>query len=384
MTVLEAPPNGDRKDDPGPAERVETLVIGGGQAGLAAGYHLARRGLPSLILDANERVGDSWRRRWPSLRLYSSARNDELPGMRFPAPSSSYPTAGEMADYLEAYAERHELPVRSGVTVDELHRNGDGYVVFAGPRRFEADNVIVATGAFTDPFTPDFAAELDPAVRQLHSNDYRSPAQLQEGTTLVVGAAHSGADIAYEVAARHTTLLSGRETGQLPFPIDSRRGRAIWPLLRFAWTHVVTVRTPIGRKARRKIRSHGGPLLRVRSADLQAVGVERVPRTAGVQGGLPVLEDGRVVEAANVVWCTGFRNDYGWIRFPLPLDEDGFPAQERGAVTGLPGLYFTGLLFLDSFASMLILGAGRDSRRVVDHIGAHRSGARREAAAAPA
>lgn len=384
MTVLDATASGTGREDPGEAERVETLVIGGGQAGLAAGYHLARRGLPSLILDANERVGDSWRRRWPSLRLYSSARNDELPGMRFPAPSSSFPTAGEMADYLEAYAERHELPVRSGVAVDELHRDGDGYVALAGTRRFEADNVIVATGAFTDPYTPDFAAELDPAVRQLHSNDYRSPGQLQKGTTLVVGAAHSGADIAYEVAATRPTLLSGRETGQLPFPIDSRRGRAIWPLLRFAWMHVLTVRTPIGRKARRKIRSHGGPLLRIRSGDLEAAGVERVPRTAGVEGGMPILEDGRVVEAANVVWCTGFRNDYAWIHFPLPLDEDGFPAQERGAVAGLPGLYFAGLLFLDSFSSMLILGAGRDARRVVDHIAAHRSGARREAAVASA
>lgn len=384
MTVLEAPPNGDRSDDRGTTEHVETLVIGGGQAGLAAGYHLAERGLPYLILDAHERVGDQWRNRWPSLRLYSPASADELPGMRFPAPRWSHPSGNEMADYLEAYAERHELAIRQGVRVDGLARDGDGYVATAGPRRFLADNVIVATGAFTDPVVPEFADKLDPAIRQLHSNDYRGPEQLQDGTALVVGAAHSGADIAYEVAASHRTLLSGRETGELPFPVDSRPARAIFPLLRFVWTRVLTVRTPIGRKKRREVRTHGGTLLRVRSKDLRRAGVERVPRTAGVKDGLPRLEDGRVVEAANVVWCTGFRNGYDWIRFPLPLDEDGFPAQDRGAVEGIPGLYFVGLLFLDSFSSMLVLGAGRDAGRVVEHIASHPSGTRGGAAAVQA
>jgi putative flavoprotein involved in K+ transport len=362
-------------------EHFETVVVGGGQAGLAVAYHLTKRGHSCVVLDASDRIGDSWRQRWPSLRLYSPARADGLPGMRFPAPSGSFPSGRDMADFLEAYAHRFALPVRTGVAVDGLEMNGDGYVVMAGERRFEADNVVVATGVFQHdhPVTPEFAADLDPTIRQLHSADYRSPAQLQEGAVLVVGAAHSGGDIAYEVArAGYQTLLSGRDTGQIPFDIESRRARFIFPLLRFVATRILTVSTPIGRKARSAMRTHGGPLLRVKRGDLEAVGVERVvERTVGVDDGKPVLADGRVVDVANVIWCTGFRNDYGWIRLPLPVDADGFPEQERGAVPSSPGLYFVGLPFLHSFASMLIIGAGRDGERVAKHILAQRSHGRR-------
>jgi putative flavoprotein involved in K+ transport len=358
-------------------EHYETVIVGGGQAGLAVGYHLTRRGHSCVILDANERVGDSWRKRWPSLRLYSPALADALPGMPFPAPSHSFPTGHEMADYLEAYAHRFALPVRTGAGVDKLERNGDGYVVIAGERRFEADNVVVATGVFQHehPVIPPFAAELDPTIRQLHSADYRSPAQLQQGGVLVVGAAHSGGDIAYEVArAGYRTLLSGRDTGQIPFDIEGRKARIVFPVLRFVATRILTVSTPIGHKARTEIRTHGGPLLRVKRADLEAAGVERVfERTVGAEDGKPVLADGRVVDVANVIWCTGFRNDYEWIQIPLPVDADGFPEQERGAVPSSPGLYFVGLPFLHSFASMLIIGAGRDGERVAKHILSHRS-----------
>ena len=352
------------------AETYDTVVIGGGQAGLAAGYHLARSDRSFVILDGNERVGDSWRSRWPSLRLYSPARYDGLPGMAFPAARGSYPSAGAMADYLESYAGRFELPVRNGVRVEQLSRNGKGYVVAAGDRQFEAENVIVATGVMQVPIVPPFASELDPRIRQIHSNDYRSPAQLQDGPVLVVGAAHSGGDIAIEVVPEHPTILVGPDTGQVPFRLESPMMRALWPVLRFLATRVITVDTPIGRKACPEIRGHGGPLLRVKRSDLAAAGVERVvERVVGVENGLPVLEGGRVLDVANVVWCTGFRSDYGWIDLPLEL-EDGFPKQYRGAVESQPGLYFLGMLFLHSFSSMLILGAGRDAERIVKHIGA--------------
>ena len=371
------------------SERFETVIVGGGQAGLAVGYQLTKRQQSCVILDANERVGDSWRKRWPSLRLYSPARAAALPGMPFPASPTSFPSASEMADYLEAYAQRFALPVRSGVAVDGLERNGDGYVARAGERQFEADNVVVATGVFQHehPVIPPFAADLDPGIRQLHSADYRSPTQLQEGAVLVVGAAHSGGDIAYEVArAGYRTLLSGRDTGQIPFDIEGRAARLVFPILRLVATRILTVSTPIGRKAKTAIRTHGGPLLRVKRRDLEAAGVERVlERTVGVEGGKPALESGRVVDVANVIWCTGFRNDYGWIRFPLPLDAEGFPEQERGAVRSSPGLYFVGFPFLHSFASMLIIGAGPDSERVAKHIVAHRTnGRRRERKGGPA
>ena len=281
------------------AERFDTVIVGGGQAGLATGYHLATRGRPFVILDASERIGDPWRKRWDSLRLYSPAAYDGLPGMRFPARRASFPTTHEMADYLEAYASHFELPVRSSTTVETLSKEGERYVVTAGEQTFEADNVVVATGVMQKPFVPSFAPELGPRIRQLHSNDYRNLSQLQEGGVLVVGASHSGADIAHEAAAEHKTILSGPDTGQIPASVETRRGRAGFRTLFFVGSHVLTADTPFGRKMRPHIRHGGAPLLRYRKKDLRAAGVERVlARAVGVQDGLPVLDDGRVVDVA--------------------------------------------------------------------------------------
>jgi putative flavoprotein involved in K+ transport len=351
------------------AERYETIVIGGGQAGLSVGYHLARRGHSFVILDAGERIGDSWRQRWDSLKLYSPAFRDGLPGMRFPAPRNAYPTKDEMGDYLESYASRFELPVRTRTAVETLSRPNGHFVASAGERRFEAEHVVVATGVFRKPYTPDFASELDPSITQLHSNDYRNLSQLQPGPVLVVGASHSGADVAFEAASEHEVILSGTDTGQIPASIESRRGRLVFRGLFFAGTYILTADTPMGRKMRPHVRHGGGPLLRYRKKDLLAAGVERVvERTVGTQDGKPVLDGGRVLDVSNVVWCTGFRPDFSWIRFPFELGEDGYPVQYRGVVESSPGLYFTGLPFLHSFASMLIGGAGRDAERVARHI----------------
>jgi putative flavoprotein involved in K+ transport len=294
-------------------ERVETVVIGAGQAGLATGYHLALRGRQFVILDANERIGDAWRTRWDSLRLFTPARYNGLPGWPFPAPAWSYPTKDQVADYLEAYAARFELPVRTGVRVDRLSRAGDRYVVAAGERRFQADHVVVASGAYQRPRIPTFAPELDPGIMQLHSSRYRAPSQLREGGVLVVGAANSGAEIALEVSGGHPTWLSGRHPGQEPFG-GSRKDRLVLPVVWFMASHVLTVRTPMGRTVRRKFHGRGIPLARANRQRLdRATGIQRVPRTAGVRDGLPVLDDGRVLEVANVVWCTGVVPDFGWI-----------------------------------------------------------------------
>jgi putative flavoprotein involved in K+ transport len=350
-------------------ERFETVIIGGGQAGLAVGYFLKRQGRSFVVLDAGGRVGDSWRNRWDSLKLYSPAFRDGLPGMPFPAARTAYPTKDEMGDYLEAYAEQFELPVRSATAAETLTREGGRYVASTGADRFESDNVVVATGVFSKPFTPEFAGELDPGITQLHSYDYRNLSQLQDGPVLVVGASHSGADIAFEAASQHHVILSGKDTGQIPVPLETRRGRLGFRVLFRLGTHVLNVDTPFGRKARPDIRHGGGPLLRYRRQDLLAAGVERVfERTVGVERGLPVLDDGRVVDVRNVVWCTGFRPDFGWIRFPFEVGDDGYPVQYRGAAASSPGLYFAGLPFLHSFASMLIGGAGRDAERVARHI----------------
>ena len=353
-------------------ERLETVIVGAGQAGLSVAHHLAKRGRPFLIVDANERVGDNWRRHWDSLRLYSPACLDGLPGMAFPASTWSFPTKDETADFLEEYATRFQLPIRSRTPVRAISKNGQGYVVACGDRRLEAENVVLATRTFGRPYTPAFAAELDPAIRKLHSSEYKNPDSLRDGPVLVVGAAHSGADVAMDVARDHETVLCGRDTGQVPFDIEGRRGRAVWRVLSFLARRVLTIRTPLGRKMRSEIRSHGGPLLRYKRADLTAAGVERVTaRAVGVRDGLPLLDDGRALDVANVIWCTGFKQDFGWIELPVTGD-DGWPNERRGLVPSAPGLYFTGLAFQYAFSSMLILGAGRDAEYVAKHIIARR------------
>ncbi len=352
-------------------ERVETIVIGGGQAGLTVGHELARRGRRFVILDAGERVGDAWRGRWDSLRLFTPARYDGLPGMRFPAPAHSFPSKDDMADYLEAYAARFELPVRTGVRVDRLSRNGAGFVAASGARRFEADNVVVAMSSWQRPRVPRLAAELDPEIVQLHSAHYRNPDQLRDGDLLLVGAGNSGAEIALDAAGGRRVWLSGRDVGHVPFRIESLAGRLLVPIvLRGVFHHLLTVRTPMGRKKRAEALNHGLPLVRTKPGDLAATGIERVPRVASVRDGRPELEDGRVLDVANVVWCTGYEPDLGWIDLPGVAKND--PSTERGVVADQPGLYFVGLLFLYSVSSAMVHGLARDAEHVAKHIAARK------------
>ena len=352
-------------------KRTDVLIIGAGQAGLAAGYHLQRLGIAARIVEADERVGDVWRRRYDSLKLYSPASYDSLPGMPFPLPKRAFPTGREMADYLELYAGNFGLTVDTGVRIDRLEspaREGEPFVATAGDRRYEAGQVIVAAGAFQRPRVPAFATELDPAIRQLHSSAYRNPSQLADGPVLVVGLSHSGADLAHEIAATHQVIVSGKSHGQIPVPLESRRGSLGFAVFQAFMWHVATLDTPIGRKMAPEVKKGGGPLLRWRKPELLAAGIELVEaRTTGVRDGKPVLADGRVLDVANVLWCTGFWSDYSWIRPPIKVDEDGWPVQYRG-VTDVPGLYFMGVLFQYSFTSMLIRGVGRDAEYVADRI----------------
>ena len=345
-----------------------TVVIGGSQAGLAVGYFLKKRHLPFVILDENERIGDAWRKRWDSLHLFTPGRYNGLPGMPFPGSPWAYPTKDETADYLEAYAGAFELPVRTGVKVDRLAKTGDRFEVRCGQHTLFAENAVVATGAFNNPRVPSFARELDKCIVQLHSKEYRNPSQIQKGAVLVVGAGNSGAEIAIELARHHQTWLSGPDTGQEPARAGSGLDHLLTPMMWFMATRL-TVKTALGRK----LRDHfidpprGIPLGRVRRKDFAPAGIERVPRMTGVRNGYPALENGRVLEVSNVIWCTGYAPDYNWIDLSLAT-HNGLPIHDRGIVEPCPGLYFIGLLFLYSLSSALVGGVGRDAGHIVDHI----------------
>jgi len=349
----------------GMERRIDTVVIGGGQAGLSVGYHLSRLGVPFVILDASRRIGDSWRDRWDSLHLFTPARFAGLDGMPFPAPASSFPSKDEMANYLEAYARKFDLPVRSGVRVERLSRRRDRFLVVTNENRYDAAHVVVAMANYQRPKVPPFAAELDPTIVQLHSFDYRNLSQLREGGVLLVGAGNSGAEIALETVGTHQTWLAGRDTGHVPFRIESFFAQIVLVrfVLRVLFHRILTIATPFGRRARPKILHNGGPLVRVKPRDLTAAGVTRVGRVTGVRNGLPQLDDGRVLDVANVIWCTGFHPGFSWIDLPV-FDEHGEPRHEAGVVADEPGLYFVGLHFLYAMSSTMIHGVGRDAERI--------------------
>lgn len=350
-------------------EHTETLIIGAGQAGLVTAYELDQRGREYVLVEALDRIGDNWRRHYDSLVLFSPRKLDALPGLDFPGPAMGLPTKDEVGNYLAAYAAHHDIDVRTGVKVTRVGRAGDGFEATTSSGVITSDNVVVATGKVDDPYVPDFAEELHERIVQLHSCQYKRPGQLAPGPVLVVGAAHSGADIAIEVAATHRTILSGRRTGNLPFRLTGPVTRYAAPVMKFVMKKVISLQTPVGRKVGAKFRAGGGPLIDPRMEDIVDAGVEWTQeRTVGVRDGMPQLADGRTLDVANVVWCTGFRHDYSWLDLDL-ADEDGYPADEvRGVVESVPGLYFMGLTFQSSFSSMLFLGVDRDARHVVTHL----------------
>jgi putative flavoprotein involved in K+ transport len=349
------------------SEQFDTIVIGAGQAGLAAGYHLARRGKPFVILDGADRVGGSWNNRWDSLKLFSPSIRDSLPGLDLGG-GYRFPTTGELVDYLERYVATFELPVRLGVDVDGLFREGTGFRVTAGAEAFDAQNVILATGAHRVPRSPAFADELSGDIVAMHSADYRNPGQLQPGPVLLVGAGNTGAEIAMDLASTHEVLLAGRTVGEIPIDTRGWQGRVMFPVIWWVWEHVLTERTKPGRKVQAEmVQGHGDPWIRQKEKDIEQAGVQRTSRITGIVDGRPVNEDGEVLDVANVIWCTGFRKGFDWIELP-GLDSSGRLANERGAVDGQPGLYVLGQEFQYMFNSHTVGGVGKDAAYVVQQL----------------
>jgi putative flavoprotein involved in K+ transport len=362
MTATRLVPSSDASHASGRLERFDTIVVGGGQAGLSAAWHLQQCDVDFVVVDAEPRVGDVWRRRWDSLRLFTPAKRSGLPGMPFPACADHLPDKDEVADYLERYVERFDLPVRSGTRVLSLAHDGDRYVLRTDRGTLEATNVVVATGPFQTPKIPAVADRLDPGIVQLHSSGYRSPFALPDGSVLVVGAGNSGAQIALELAREHTVWLAGRDTGHLPRRILGRDVFDwLWPIL-----HRFSLDTRIGRRMRERVRGGGDALIGIPERTIVEGGVRRVGRIEGEQDGWPVA-DGVAIRPSAIVWCTGFVSDYSWITLPV-FDERGVPRHRRGVVEAAPGLYFLGLRFQHRMTSSLVGGVGEDAAFVAGEV----------------
>jgi putative flavoprotein involved in K+ transport len=357
----------EARDDARPTgpSRAAVVVVGAGQAGLATAHALRAAAIDCIVLDQGDRIGDAWRQRWDSLRLFTPAAYDALPGRPFPAAGSEYPTKDEMADYLETYVAAFALPVRLRTRVTRVACNGDGFQVEAADGgRWEAEAVVIATGGHQAPHVPELAGRIAPAVRQLHSSAYRDPSQLLPGPVLVVGAGNSGAEIAIESASTgHRTWLAGRSTGHIPSRAFVFNGR----IMMFLARHLLTRDTPVGRRMAPRVLAHGGPLIRLAPADISNAGVTRVGRVVEIADGVPVVEGGERIDAKTIVWATGYRPELGWIE-PSVIDAQGRVEQDRGIATNVEGLYFVGQPFQTGFTSALIDGAGRDATRVVRRI----------------
>ena len=346
----------------GRVERFNTIVVGGGQAGLSVGYHLQQHDVDFVIVDAQERVGDVWRNRWDSLRLFTPAKYSGLPGVPFPAPAMHLPDKDEVADYLERYAERFDLPVRSGTRAESLVRDAERWVLRTNRGTLEADNVVVATGPFQRPHVPDLAQRLSGDIRQIHSSTYRSPFDLPDGPVLVVGAGNSGAQIALELARHRKVWLAGRDTGHLPRRLLGRDlFDWLWPVM-----HRFTLDSRIGRRMRRRAAGGGDALIGIPERALSEGGVVRVARLQSEREGWPVCDDS-VLRPRAIVWCTGFASDYRWIDAPV-FDERGLPRHDRGVVADAPGLYFVGLRFQHRMTSSLIGGVKHDAEFIASEV----------------
>ncbi|MFD5328509.1 flavin-containing monooxygenase [Streptomyces sp. NPDC127092] len=333
-----------------PAE-VPVAVIGAGQSGLAVGYYLRQAGVRCVLLDAGGEVGESWERRWDSLKLFTSAQFSGLPGLPFPGEGAHYPGKDEVVAYLRDYAERFELPVLTGHRVLSLRRDGDGYVLTTAHSECRAGQVVIATGAFGVPRLPEFAAGLSPDVPTLHTSDYRGPAQVPPGTVVVVGDGNSGRQIAVELAGTHDVVLSCSEAVSPPLP-QTVVGRDM-----FWWMSVLGVMSlPVNMQA-------PDPVVGDRVPELLAAGALRtVGRITGAEGAELLVADGERVKPSAVVWATGYRTDWGWLD-PEMLDEEGQPRQTEG-VGAVPGSYYLGLYRMRTRGSALIGFVGRDAEHV--------------------
>lgn len=342
-------------------DRFEVSVIGGGQAGLAMGYFLAKQGRRFTILEASDSIGAAWRNRWDSLVLFTPRRYDSLPGLQFAGDPDGYPGRDEVIDYLESYASTFELPVQLNSAVQSVATSDDGYILDLGARALRADQVVVATGPFQVPSVPPFAADLASDVAQMHSTGYRRPSDVPEGTVVVVGGGNTGFQIAKELSSTHAVHLA---IGSRQTPLPQRLlGRDLFWWLTKTGLIEKTVSSRIGRRARDR-----DTLIGSSTRDVKRHGVEVKSRVVGVSGGAVTFEDGRELNVDAVIWATGYRSDYSWIDLPV-FDQSGDVLHRRG-VTDVPGLYFLGLTWQHTRGSALLGWVKDDAEFISERIAA--------------
>jgi putative flavoprotein involved in K+ transport len=356
-------------------ELLDVVVVGGSQAGLAMAWHLAKQNLRFVVRDAAPELGDTWRCRWDSLRLFTPTQYDALPGMAFPGPPDTYPGKDAVAGYLKAYAAAFDLPVRLNSPVTRLSQTDEGFKIHTQREVFNVRQVVVAAGPFQVPFLPSAAQRLDSSVTQPHSAEYRNPQALPAGPVLVVGGGNSGFQIAEELATadRQVDLSIATKMPILPQRLAGKD--LFWWLTRLGLLRV-TVDSRLGRRMSSRDFIIGSSRRR-----LQAAGVRFRPGVAGADGRTVRFADGTSLDVEVVIWATGYRPDYSWIDIP-GVTRDGKVVHRRG-VTDVPGLYFLGLSWQHTRGSALLGFVHDDAAYLAGRITSH-ARVTQEAASRPA
>jgi len=353
----------------------EVAVVGAGQAGLAIGYQLKRQGRSFVILERAGQIAPAWRERWDSLTLFTSRRYSALPGAPFPGDPDGYPTRDEVIAYLERYAKTYELPIEFDSEVRKAERDDDGcFRLEATHRSITADQVVIAAGPFQTPYAPNVAEKLSTDLFQTHAVGYRSPDNVPHETVLVVGGGNTGFQIAKELSATHQVVLSiGSQQKPLPQRVLGRD--LFWWLTKTRLLNK-TAESRLGRKLSTRDTLIGSSPREM----TKGYGVELRPRLVDAEGRRLRFEDGSELEVDAVIWATGYRSDYSWIKLPIH-DEDGRLRHRRG-VTDVPGLHFLGLTWQHTRGSALIGFIKDDAEFIADKIAEYQQ-SKRPAQAGP-
>ena len=349
-------------DVPERSDHFDVVVIGAGQAGLAIGSFLARKGRRFVILEAADAVGAGWRSRWDSLVLFTPRRYDALPGLAFPGDPDGYPTRDDVIAYLDLYAATFDLPIDFNSPVRSVRQVNGAFRIDVDGRQIVADQVVVATGPFQQPRTPPIADRLAPDVFQTHSTGYHRPSEIPDGHVLVVGGGNTGFQIAKELSATHTVQLA-IGSRQTPLP-QKLLGRDIFSWLTRLGVLTKPVDSRLGRRARDRDTLIGSSPRELK----RKYGVTLRPRVVSASGRTVTFADSGEQQFGAVIWATGYRPDHAWINAPV-LDAEGRPRHRRG-VTDVPGLYFLGLSWQYTRGSALLGWVKDDAEFIATKIAA--------------
>jgi putative flavoprotein involved in K+ transport len=361
------------RDSNAVSERREVVVVGAGQAGLAVAYYLEQQGRDFTILEAAEAPAAAWRERWDSLRLFTPARFDSLPGRAFPGDTDSYPGRDDVVAYLADYARELQLPVELNSRVRAVRPADGGYHVELDDRTIGAEQVVIATGPFQIPVVPAIAERLDAGIVQLHSTRYRNPEQIPPGRVLVVGGGNTGYQIAEELGRSHEVHLS---VGARQTPLPQRLlGRDLFRYLEALGLMRVTVASRLGSRLQHRETLIGSSPIAARRRH----GIHLHGRTVEIAGREVRFADGATVTPGAVIWATGFRLDHSFVHAPV-FDSGGRLVHQRG-VTASPGLYFLGLPWQHTRGSALLGWVKDDAQYIARRIAEFYE--RRGVAAAP-